>query len=52
MFHLTSELKRCLAIQNLKFAESSVFIFSKLFDGHTSGGNISMKESEQVYDYI
>jgi len=33
-------------VQNLKIAESSVFIFSKLFDWHSSGENvISMKES-------
>jgi len=39
-------------VQNLKVAESSVFIFSKLFDWHSSGENDSMKESEQVCDYI
>jgi len=30
-----------LRVQNLKIAESSVFIFSKLFDWHSSGENIS-----------
>jgi len=30
-----------------KIAESSVFIFSKLFDWHSSGENVSMKESKQ-----
>jgi len=32
-------------VQNLKIAESSVFIFSKLFDWCSSGENVSMKES-------
>jgi len=39
-------------VQNLKIAVSSVFIFSKLFDRHSSGENVSMKESEQVCDYM
>jgi len=36
-------------VQNkiLLIAESSVFIFSKLFDWHSSGENVSMKESER-----
>jgi len=33
-------------------AESSVFIFLKLFDWHSLVENVSMKESEQVCDYI
>jgi len=32
--------------QNLKIAKSIVFIFSKLFDWHSSGKNVNMKESE------
>jgi len=36
----------------MKIAECSVFIFSKLFDWYSSGENVSMKESEQVCDYI
>jgi len=39
-------------VQKLKIAESSVFIFSKHFDGHSLGENVSMKENEQVCDYI
>jgi len=31
-------------VQNLKIAESSVFIFSKLFDWHSLGENVTMKE--------
>jgi len=39
-------------VQNLKIAESSVFIFLKLFDWHSWGENDSMKESKQVSDYL
>jgi len=31
---------------NLEIAESNVIIFSKLFDRHSSGENVSMKERE------
>jgi len=34
-----------MVVQNLKIAESSVLIFSKLFDWHSSGENVSKKES-------
>jgi len=33
-------------VQNLKIAESRVFIFLKLFVWHSSGENVKMKESE------
>jgi len=33
-------------VQNLKIAANSMFIFSKLFDWHSLGENVSMKESE------
>jgi len=39
-------------VQNLKIAESSMFIFLKHFDCHSSGENVNMKESEHVCDYI
>jgi len=32
-------------VQNLKIAESSVYIFSKLFVWHSTGENVRMKES-------
>jgi len=31
-------------VQILKIAESSIFIFSKLFVWHSSGENVKMKE--------
>jgi len=37
-------MKRFLVVQHLKIAESNVFIFSKLFDWHSSEENVSMKE--------
>jgi len=41
----SGHMKRLLVVQNLKIAENSVLIFSKLFDCHSSGGNVSMKEN-------
>jgi len=41
-------VKRFLVVQNLKIAESSVFIFSKLFARHSSRENDRMKESNEV----
>jgi len=45
-------LKRFLVEQNLIIAESSEFIFSKLFNWHSSEENVSIKKSEQACDYI
>jgi len=39
-------MKRFLVVQNFKIAESRIFILSKLFDGHSSGENVRMKESD------
>jgi len=42
---IITTLKKFLVAQNLKIAESSVFIFSKIFVWHSLGENVKMKES-------
>jgi len=39
-------------IQNLKIAERSILIFSKLFVWHLSGENVRMKESNWMCIYL
>jgi len=43
-----SYLKRFLVVQNLKIAESTMFIFSKLFNWHPSGENHGFRNPETV----